>query len=1607
MWWRLLWWVISYALSDYFREKLPAQTASGIGDFNIPTATEGRSVPIIPGGSPKCRSLNCIWYGDFAAVERTVTTGVIFKRDETIGFTYELALQYALFKGECAGITGVWIGDDRVFDHVVDNGGVPAPNFVDIDRDDLFGGVDDGGGFVGRIRLFNGSETQGVSGFLNTRIAELPAYRGTCYVMVTNVAEDAGANIGEAPNLRYITIEVQAFDTVANGALGDVLNLGNDHHFIGPDANPVSVAYDLLTNTRWGRAIPFGDVNLANFQAAAEVIFTEGLGYTQLIDEQTSTGEIQDTLEQHMDAYIGPNPITGKMEISLARFDYVLATEFQADNSNIVAIPKWNKGDWSQTFNRVRLRYSDRAKEWNETHAVAIAAGNRIIQGKTATKEIRYQGVHSANVAQLIAARDLRNLAQPTSSGTIHIDRTAYQLRPGDVFSFTSDEVGETDLAVRIVKAGVGNDIDNTMEFEVTADVFDSEVPNVAAPPPTEFIPPVQGVVPFAVTDQAAFSVPFILMRYDALPNTVPRIATLARRTGGSPIEYEVIRRIRNPPTAHSGPYTSTDFVTAGFCSVGTLRNNETAWQTGNGGFSIQIDPIGASSLDALIDVYSPTNQNAAGIAVISPGLPTEEWIAFDQIVDDLSGIRLENTWRACMDTPMKPHTIGEQVWFIWTGGLGMGQETYLAEDGIEMKFLPRSPNDAVLEAAATALPEVIMDGIAPSNRQSKPLLPIELEINLAQFPATADFERFITQGTNIGLAGLELRPKLRAFNQQSIIASVQGLAFDGTGFNPSDVTSQVLELEAWLHDLDFDPTGDRANALVNFPLTAQATANDFFEFLKSAVIAGGATGFEFNARVEIEMRHSPAGQFPNQISHDTMDFDFLATGIFSVEADGVTFQSHFDGIDAATVADDVSGANRFIRFEGAAQIDTAQSVFGGASLLLDGIDSFVRTPIRQDWDIATEWTVEVRVRFTADPAGSVEICGQMDGTSTNSWTIAYTGGGNRFEFGYTTTGSNGPFFVAMHTGTWIPVALTWYDLAFCKEPDGTFHVFVDGVQVGSTASLVPSWFRSGCDLIIGARNFNNVPLAFFDGHFDEIRLTPRCLYRADYTIATAAFDDSRRNFPLLSHFDGTNLDTSYVDESLFNNSLSGWKATTFIASAQAMFGATSLECGGINGAGAAGDGILVPYQPGQNLGAGDWTMEIFQRYRTLPSTNVDGYMLLSKYNRGANALDWFWYVSATHAVVFGLTPTGIVAQQTNHTTAVQTIIVDTWYHFAAQRRGNDLELYFNGNRIAQVVDHFVLTVGVAGPLNQPDNPGSDIGIGTADSVSSTTRYRAVDGWIDEPSFEHGVTRYNGSTYVVPVAPTVDPKHNLLINEFDDYLLLTGFEGSDGFATDNTTRTEDILGTYLWFGAQAQIDTANFKFGTSSLLLDGNADGLLLHNSTLAHNLRGDDFTIDCWADLDILPQNSANGGMTLVAKWTATGNQRSWAFYLDDTGASSNLVFAWSVDGTIIKTAFVLDYVPVINTWTHFEVSRSGSTLRMFINGVLQTLDAASDAITTDIIFETHENIYVGWLNQAAGTDRDFDGHIDELRIIRRNDHTATFTPETVPYVRPALPWY
>ena len=1614
IWQQLIIWVVSFLLSDYFRERLPAQTASGLGDFNIPTATEGRVVPIIPGGSMRIEAPNCVWYGDFAAIERTVETGVVFKKDEVIGFTYELAFQYALCKTPLAGITGVWIGDDQVFDYIADAAGIPQ-TVVDIDRDDLFGGVDNGGGFIGRLRLFPGTETQGVSAFLNTRIDPLPAYRGTAYIMVTDLTESVGANIGEANQLRYLRVSVQAFDTTANGGLGDTLNLLNDEHFIGEDANPIAVAYDLYVNQRWGRGFPPSDIDKPSFDAAHATCFTEGIGFSQVIDEQTTTGEIQDTIEQHVDGYIGPNPVTGRIEVTLARQDYILANEFQASAVNIQEIKKWSKGDWSQTFNRVRVRYTDRAKQWNETHAVELAPGNLIIQGgRTKTKELRFQGVHTADVASKVAARTRRQNAQPIASGTIELDRTAYQLRPGSIISLTSEKINETNLATRVTKAGVGSVERNTMEFEVVSDVFDEETAIVTVPPPTDFVPPIQVVIAFGVLDQAAFECPFILARFNPNPNPAPRITTLARRNlGNSPTEYEVIRRTRNPPAAFAGGYTSTDFVSGGFCQVGTLRNNEIGWTTGNGGFSIQVDPIGAASLDALIDTYSPTTGgggtgNAAGICVISPGLPGEEFIVAQTIVDDLGGIRLEDVWRGCMDTPMKPHTAGEQVWFIWTGGMGMGDEVYNVGDGVDMKFLPRSPTDALLEPAATSLPEVLLDENA-GVRTSKPLLPYTITVNSTVLPQSTDEIDFDTVHTSPAFTGAAGLPALRDWRNQSILGSIQGLDLSQTGFNPDDVVADNHQLAWWLHDLDADPTADRLLAVAESAgYVVQATAGDRFDMAKSALIAGGVTGLSFNAKLEVEMRADPVAQTQLQVSHDTFDLFFIATGIFSLEPEQVSLGHQFNGDDT-----DVDGLDELARptlFIGNAEIDTASSTHGGGSVIFDGVGDFVHIASAPGFDwYDIEWTLDMRVRFD-DIVSAQVLIGQEWLSGRRQWYLEWDGA--NFQLRFSRNGADGPF-TNIALGAFAPNAAQWYALRVVQKKDPSsprFSCYIDGTRTGTTFTS-QSHSDAGVDFVLGGRYDGGGVYALpFTGQIDEVAL--RNFAAIDPNDTSYTVEDRPEPGPagkfdaLVSNMEDVDTATAHRTDDTNRWDLT-FGATSEIDTAQFQFGTSSLRCDGVNNlTPALADGVWLPETlnppealPQWNLRKSDFVMEAWVRFVALPNTNADGMAIIAKYNRpSGNNIDWYFYFDTNDDLVWGYSPTGNISSQNNLTSSDLGVLnTGQWYHAAAQRRGQDLELYFDGNRVAQAVDHF------AGDavLNQTNVP---VSIGRFYDVSSVTRIRALNGFIDAVRVRIGTTFYNGSTYTVPAAPP-EPGDQGDRN----LLLLHHFDGADFFATDRAQETDDgRRSTRITFEGGARYLDANPKFGVTHGEMD-DGDAFNFTQSLFWWDLADSDFTIDIWYYADDNEAGQNNGGVAFFNHWAESGDQRSWRLAFNN--ATDELEFVWTTLGTAAdeRRAFVssvaFDTLFPTDTWVHVAVERQGSTLSIFVDGVLQTLDGASASIGADVIFNSTATIRVGQ-QDVTGFNGDSDSFWDEFRITKSAEYGgSSFTPEVAAYPNPTPP--
>lgn len=203
-----------------------------------------------------------------------------------------------------------------------------------------------------------------------------------------------------------------------------------------------------------------------------------------------------------------------------------------------------------------------------------------------------------------------------------------------------------------------------------------------------------------------------------------------------------------------------------------------------------------------------------------------------------------------------------------------------------------------------------------------------------------------------------------------------------------------------------------------------------------------------------------------------------------------VVLLMHFDGADGSTVFTDVKG-HPFTP-AGNAQIDTAQSKFGGASGLFDGTADYLSTPDSQDWFYENaDYTIEAWIRRNVINAAHT-ICAQGN-TNQNKLVIT---SGNLVEFRTA--------FGTLNSAGTIPADGVFHHIAAVRDVN-TLRIYVNGVQDGTLAI-------SGADtdyvesLFIGAQTVDNQE---FNGWIDSMRITKGvCRYPngITFTPPTEAF---------------------------------------------------------------------------------------------------------------------------------------------------------------------------------------------------------------------------------------------------------------------------------------------------------------------------------------------------------------------------------------------------------------------------------------------------------------------------------------------------------------------
>lgn len=208
---------------------------------------------------------------------------------------------------------------------------------------------------------------------------------------------------------------------------------------------------------------------------------------------------------------------------------------------------------------------------------------------------------------------------------------------------------------------------------------------------------------------------------------------------------------------------------------------------------------------------------------------------------------------------------------------------------------------------------------------------------------------------------------------------------------------------------------------------------------------------------------------------------------------------------------------------------------------------------------------------------------------------------------------------------------------------------------------------------------------------------------------------------------------------------------------------------------------------------------------------------------------------------------------------------------------------------------------------------------------------------------------------------------------------------------DASTTFTDEIGKTVTANGNAQIDTAQSKFGGASGLFDGTDDYLSIPDSD-DWNFGIGDFTIDFWVRFA-----SVSGEQAFFEQYV-NGNTYN-IFYKT---AAGSLVFQ-SNDGGVIKGDYTYAWSPSINTWYHIAVVRSGSSGYLFVDGV--SVGTASTAFGSNTLPDLAAAVKIGMWSGAGGP-WNLNGWIDELRVSKGIARwTANFTVATSAYSASALP--
>ena len=197
--------------------------------------------------------------------------------------------------------------------------------------------------------------------------------------------------------------------------------------------------------------------------------------------------------------------------------------------------------------------------------------------------------------------------------------------------------------------------------------------------------------------------------------------------------------------------------------------------------------------------------------------------------------------------------------------------------------------------------------------------------------------------------------------------------------------------------------------------------------------------------------------------------------------------------------------------------------------------------------------------------------------------------------------------------------------------------------------------------------------------------------------------------------------------------------------------------------------------------------------------------------------------------------------------------------------------------------------------------------------------------------------------------------------------LLLNFDGTDG----STTFTDSSnSGHTVTANSGARLSTTQIKYGTATGFFDGTNDYLSIPSSA-DFGMGTGAFTVEFWVYFN-----------ALSTQWILAADDNT---HFDVSYDHPNTQLEVDLEGQ----NFVFDWSPAVTTWYHVAVTRTGTSLKAFVNGTqIGSTGSSNQNVATT-------GIRIG-RKGSSGTDY-FNGYLDDFRITKGSArYTANFTAPT-----------